>query len=49
MASVAELEAGVLKGELKVIYRKYKLSNAPTREEQLKILKNMLCQAHYIQ
>ena len=32
MASVAELEAVVLKGELKDIYRKYKLSNAPTRE-----------------
>ena len=32
MASVAELEAVVLKGELKDIERKYKLSYAPTRE-----------------
>ena len=32
MASVAELEAVVLKGELRDIERKYKLSNAPARE-----------------
>ena len=32
MASVAELEAVVLKGELRDIERKYKLSHAPTRE-----------------
>ena len=32
MASVAELEAVVLKGELKDIERKYKLSYAPARE-----------------
>jgi|18_taG_2_1085343.scaffolds.fasta_scaffold05184_2 hypothetical protein len=32
MASVAELEAVVLKGELRDIEKKYRLSNAPTRE-----------------
>ena len=32
MASVSELEAVVLKGELGDIERKYKLSHAPTRE-----------------
>jgi ferredoxin-thioredoxin reductase catalytic subunit len=32
MASIAELEAVVLKGELGDIERKYKLSYAPTRE-----------------
>ena len=32
MASVAELEAVVLKGELGDIERKYRLSHAPTRE-----------------
>ena len=32
MASVAELEAVVLKGELRDIERKYELSYAPTRE-----------------
>ena len=32
MASVAELEAVVLKGELRDIEKKYRLSNAPPRE-----------------
>ena len=32
MASVAELEAVVLKGELRYIERKYELSHAPVRE-----------------
>ena len=32
MASVAELEAVVLKGELRDIEKKYRLSNVPTRE-----------------
>ena len=32
MASIVELEAVVLKGELRDIERKYKLSHAPTRE-----------------